>query len=248
MDRRAFVTGLGAALAVPCTVAAQQAAKVSRIGFLSNASLSAPGMSAGAQALLSTLRGLGYVEGQNTVFEFRWADGAPDRLAESADELVRLKVNTIVAIGPPAIRAAKEATQVLPIVMALEIREAGEFEGVLRRVSREHADSLALLLDPLFTANLRRVAEFATKNRLPAIYGLRQFVDAGGLMAYGPNLVEVNRRVALYVDKILRGAKPADLPVEQATKFELVINLKTAKTLGLTIPPSLLLRADQVIE
>src|SRR5262249_50659321 len=114
----AFVTGLGAAFALPRTAAAQQAEKVSRIGFLSNASLSAPGMSAGAQALLSTLRELGYVEGQNTVFEFRWADGAPDRLEEFASELVRLKVNTIVAIGPPAIRAAKEATQVLPIVMA----------------------------------------------------------------------------------------------------------------------------------
>jgi putative ABC transport system substrate-binding protein len=318
-----------ALLAAALAAGAQpSAAKVWRVGILSNAPLTAFGMSAGAGALRSGLRELGYVEGQNVVLEFRWAESASDRLVEFATELVRLKVDAIVAIGPPAIQAAKHATGVVPIVMAisgdpvglgfvgglahpggnvtgvsflgdelsgkllellkqavprmsrvavlwnstsaahagylrdvqaaarslgvtlqsLDIREADAFEGAFGRASREHADALLLLLDPLFTAHLRLIADFAMKSRLPAIYGLRQLVDAGGLMAYGPSLVAVNRRVALYVDKILKGAKPGDLPVEQPTKFELAINLKTAKALGLTVPPAVLARADEVIE
>jgi len=105
-----------------------------------------------------------------------------------------------------------------------------------------------MLLDPLFTANLRLIAEFARKSRLPSFYGARELADAGGFISYGPSIAEMNRRAAAYVDKILKGAKPADLPVEQPTKFELIINLKTARALALTIPPSLLQRADQVIE
>jgi len=131
---------------------------------------------------------------------------------------------------------------------SLDVRGADEFPRVFERARGSGANALVLLLDPLFTANLRLIADFTTNSRLPAIYGLRQFPDAGGLMGYGPSLVDVNRRAADYVGRILKGAKPGDLPIEQPTKFELVINLKTAKALGLTIPPSLLARADRVIE
>jgi putative ABC transport system substrate-binding protein len=111
-----------------------------------------------------------------------------------------------------------------------------------------HAGALTVLPSTILFSERRRIVDLAAKNRLPTIYVTREFVDAGGLMSYGPNFVDLFRRAATYVDKILKGAKPADLPVDQPTKFELVINLKTAKALGLTIPPSLLLRADQVIE
>ena len=110
------------------------------------------------------------------------------------------------------------------------------------------ADALTVLPSNMFNIERRRLADLAAKNRLPAVYQLREYVDAGGLMAYGANLADLYRRAATYVDKILKGAKPGDLPVEQPTKFELVINLKTAKALGLTIPQSLLLRADEVIQ
>jgi putative tryptophan/tyrosine transport system substrate-binding protein len=133
-------------------------------------------------------------------------------------------------------------------LQSLELRRPDELDRTLAQPTRGHADALLMLLDPIFTANARRIADIAIKNRLPTIYGLRRLADAGGLMAYGPSTAEGVRLLASYVDKILKGAKPADLPVEQLTIFELVINLKTAKALGLTIPPSLLLRADQVIE
>jgi putative ABC transport system substrate-binding protein len=115
-------------------------------------------------------------------------------------------------------------------------------------MTREHAGALTVLSSSMFFDERRRLVDLAAKNRLPALYPTRESVDAGGLMSYGPNLADVFRRAATYVDRILKGAKPADLPVEQLTKYELAINLKTAKALGLTIPPSLLLRADQVIE
>ena len=115
-------------------------------------------------------------------------------------------------------------------------------------MTRERADALSVLTSARLFTERRRLAELAEKNRLPAVYTLRESVDAGGLMAYGPNVADLFRRAAIYVDKILKGAKPADLPVEQPTKFELIINLKTAKALGLTIPQSLLLRADEVIQ
>jgi putative ABC transport system substrate-binding protein len=117
-------------------------------------------------------------------------------------------------------------------------------------MTRERADALLVLLDPTFgqPAPRERIAELAARSRLPAMYALRLHVDAGGLMAYGADIFDLYRRTAVYVDKILKGAKPADLPIEQPTKFELVVNLETAKALGLTIPPSILQRADQVIE
>jgi putative ABC transport system substrate-binding protein len=326
VDRRAFIAGTLALVAKPLGADAQRAARVHRIGWLSNVPPTASEMS--TEAFRLAFRELGYVEGQNLAIEFRWADSAPNHLSGLADELIRLKVDAIVAIGPQAILAAKQATSVIPIVMmtsgdpvglgfvgslarpdgnvtglsflgetlsgkllellkqavprashvgilwnpanstharywgdvreaaralgvtlhSIEVSGADEFEQAFGQATRAHADALLLLLDPLFTAKSRLIADFAAKSRLPTIYGLRQVADAGGLMAYGPNSAEMARRAAGYVDRILKGAKPGDLPVEQPTKFELVINLKTAKALGLTIPQSVLLRADEVIQ
>ena len=327
MNRRAFVTGLASVLAVPLAAEAQQAGRVWRIGWLSTAS---------PMGLLNTqpdlfreaFRDLGYVEGRNLVFELRWTEAAPDRLSAVAAELVGHRVDVIVAVGPQAIHAVKQATATIPIVMmtsgdpvgagfvpnlarpggnvtgvsflaeeltgkqlqllkeamprtsrvavlwnpenrahsgywkdvraaahslgielqSFEVRGSDELPRIVQQAARGHADAMLLLLDPIFTANAHRVAELAINNRLPTIYALRQLTDAGGFMAYGSSTIEGVRQAASYVDKILKGAKPADLPVDQLTKFELVINLKTAKALGLTIPRSVLLRADQIIE
>jgi putative tryptophan/tyrosine transport system substrate-binding protein len=128
------------------------------------------------------------------------------------------------------------------------VRDPAGFDSAFASMSAERAQGLVVVIDPLLVRYRAPIAELAAKNRLPAMYGFREFADAGGLMAYGANVAELCRRAATYVDRILKGAKPRDLPIEQPSKFELVINLKTAKALGLTIPPSLLLRADQVIE
>jgi putative ABC transport system substrate-binding protein len=131
---------------------------------------------------------------------------------------------------------------------SVEVRGRNEFEGAFAAMVRERANGVVVAQDPVILGPRSQVVLLAARSRLPAVYGLREFVEAGGLMSYGPNVADQFRRAAIHVDKILKGAKPADLPVEQPTKVELVINLKTAKALGLTIPPSLLLRADQVIE
>jgi putative ABC transport system substrate-binding protein len=164
---------------------------------------------------------LGYVEGKNILIEYRSSKGKPDLLPSLVAELVHLKVDVIVTSGATVTRAAKKATSTIPIVLMI-------------------AGSVLL-------SERRQVADLAVKSRLPAIYYDPQFVEAGGLMTYGVSFTDLDRRAATYVDKILKGAKPADLPVEQPTKFELVINLKTAKQIGLTILPNLLARADRVI-
>jgi putative ABC transport system substrate-binding protein len=130
----------------------------------------------------------------------------------------------------------------------VEARGPENFDRAFSDMTRARAGALTVLPSNMFITERRRLVDLAAKNRLPAVYGLREFVDAGGLMAYGANPADSFRRAATYVDKILKGAKPGDLPVEQPTKFELVINLKTAKALGLTIPPSLLGRADEIIQ
>ena len=140
------------------------------------------------------------------------------------------------------------APQVGVTVRSLEVREPRDFETAFATMTRERPDALLLLVDPVTLENSRRIVDFAAAKRLPAIYEVREFVDAGGLMSYGPSLTGMWKRAATYVDKILKGAKPADLPVEQPTRFELVINLKTAKALGLIIPPSVLIRADHLIQ
>ena len=147
------------------------------------------------------------------------------------------------------LKAADVAAQALGVrLQFIEARGPADFDRVFSDISRARAGALTVLPSIMFSSERRRLVDLAAKHRLPAVYSFREFVDAGGLMSYGPNLADLLRRAATYVDKILKGAKPADLPVEQPTKFELVINLKTAKALGLTIPPSMLQRADEVIQ
>ncbi len=310
-------------LAAPLTADAQQLAKAARIGFLGTATA----VPAYIEAFRQGLRDLGYVEGQNITIEFREAGGRPERLPDLAAELLRLKVDVLVARGTQAILAAKQATSTIPIVMAassdpvgtglvaslarpggnitglsfispelsgkrlellkevhpgasrvavlwnpadppraLELRETeaaarmlgvtllswevrgpDDLEGAFVAMARRRAGAVITFADPITTAHRKRIVDLVAKHRLPGMYGTRAFVEAGGLMSYGANLPDLFRRSAAYVDKILKGTKPADLPVEQPTRFELVINLKTAKALGLTIPQSILIRAEEVI-
>ena len=316
-----------AMLLAPLGAAAQQPGKVPRIGYFSAGSpSSAPHL---LEAFRKGLRELGWVEGQNIAIEYRWAEGRFDRLPDLAAELVRLKVDIIVAVPTPAAAAAKNATETIPIVMInvgdpvglgliaslarpggnvtgssysvgleiigkqlellketvpkvrrvailwnpanpshplvvrelnvaarslgvqlqfLEARGPNEFEGAFAAMAKERMGALLVVPDSVSFLHRTRLADLAARSHLPAAYGLRGHVDAGGLMSYGPDSADLFRRAATYVDKILKGAKPADLPVEQPTKFELVVNLKTAKALGLTIPQSVLVRADEVIQ
>ena len=315
-------------LAAPLAADAQQAGKVPRIGFLGVTSPS--DRPSHLDAFRQRLRELRWVEGQNIVIDYRYAEGRVDRLPDLAAELVRLKVDLIVAsAGTQAATAAKNATETIPIVMIyvrdpvgtgliaslarpggnvtgvsgyagleivarqlellkatvpkirrvailsnptnayhkLAIREANvaarslgvqlqlleargpnEFDGAFAAMAKERVGALLVLSDAMLSSHRTRLADLAARSRLPSAYAVRESVEAGGLMSYGSSLRDLYRRCAAFVDKILKGAKPADLPVEQPTKFELVINLKTAKALGLTIPQSLLQRADQVIE
>ena len=323
--RRAFLAGTGAVLvAAPLAAEAQEqkAGKVYRIGFLRAGRPPKPWVEPFQQGL----REVGYVDGQNVVLEFRFTDGNFDQLPRLAEELVRLKVDVILASSAPPALAAKKATTSVPIVFVgvfdpVELglipslgRPGGNITGLgstsadlagkrlellrelvprFRRVAvlsnpsnpsnpiqlkgaevaartlglqvqpapvqgpsdfdaafkaARGANGLLMLDSPLFITHRARLAGLTATGRLPAISGLRDFVEVGGLMSYGQDFPDSYRRAAKYVDKILKGAKPADLPVEQPTKFELVINLKTAKALGLTIPPSVLGRADQVIQ
>jgi putative ABC transport system substrate-binding protein len=166
------------------------------------------------------------------------------------------KISRVAVLGNPAnpgnapqVRAAETAARALGVrLQPLEARGPSEIDRAFAAMTRERAGAFLVLLDPMLAGQRERIAELAAKGHLPAMYALKQYVEVGGLMAYGADIFDLFRRTAIYVDKILKGAKPADLPIEQPTKYELVINLKTAKALGLTIPPSLLQRADQVIE
>jgi putative tryptophan/tyrosine transport system substrate-binding protein len=211
-------------------------------------------------ALRVELRERGYVEGQNFKIESRWAEGNYERLRGLAAELVHLKVDVIVTYGTPASRAAnpgnapqvrhaQDAAQTLHIrVQILGAKGPSDIDGAFSAISREHAEGVIVLVDAVLQNNRARITELAARNRLPAVYGLSEYTDVGGLMAYGPDRLDMFRHAAIYVDQILKGAKPGDLPVEQPKKFSLVVNQKTAKALGLTIPQMLLLRADQVIQ
>jgi ABC-type uncharacterized transport system substrate-binding protein len=328
MDRRAFLAGAACLLAAPRPAGAQQAAKVHRLGLLGGSPPNSPGARRAWEGFFQGMRELGYVEGQNILVEGRWYGDRADRLPALAAELVRLKVDVIVAGAPPAPEAAQRATSTIPIVIAihfdpvgsglavslaspgknvtglstlapelvgkrlellkeavpgisraavlwnptvttqalelreaevaarslkvqlhvLEVRAPSDFAGAFSAMTKERARGVLILTSSMFYAERTRIAELAARSRVPAIYGPREYAEAGGFMTYGINLGESFRRAATYVDRILKGARPGDLPIEQPTKFELVINLKTAKALGLTIPPALLLRADQVIE
>jgi putative ABC transport system substrate-binding protein len=325
MKRRKFITLLGAAAAWPLMAQAQQPlGKMRRLGVLQPGAPPDPLV----EAMQGRLRELGYVEGRDISFEFRWAEGKLGRLAQLATELVGLKVDVITALSTPAALAAQKATTTIPIVFSavgdpvgtglvsnlarpganvtglsvlatelaakrLEILEEivpnmsplamfwndtnpsmvlsanqsqgaadklgvaiqsigvhdlVSFESAFAAVESGRVVALLTLIDPFTREHRQQIVDFAAQRHLPAIYDAREFVDSGGLISYGPNLLATQLRVAEYVDKIFKGAKPGDLPVEQPTKFELVINLKAAKALGLTVPPSLLARADEVIE
>jgi ABC-type uncharacterized transport system substrate-binding protein len=316
-------------LALGVAVEAQQPKKVPRIGYLSSSDSATD--STLSEAIRLALRERGYIEGQNIVIEYRYAEGKVDRFSELATELVRFKVDVIVVAGGPVwVRAAKNATKTIPIVMmgtgtdpvvaglveslarpggnvtgltllseelggkrlellkeavpklarvavlynpatpgtvlevkealpvaarplgltlrSWELRDADAIEKVFAALKKERPDGLYVPSGLLMRANVKRIAGFALKSRLPSMYSDRQAVDVGGLMSYGADIADNYRRVAYFVDRILKGARPADLPVEQPTKFELVINLKTAKQIGLTIPPNVLARADKVIK
>jgi len=329
MSGKTFYFTLCALLFALCASAqAQQPAKIIKIGYLSPVSDS-PGSQGGArQAIRRELETLGYVEGKNILFESRYADNKLDRLPELADELVRLKVDVLIASTTNAVLAGRKSTRTLPIVFlnmsdpvavglvdslarpggnitgvtnvssvlagkrlellketvpklsrvavhwypevpgsklqwqesqlagrelglelySMEVSNADKYDDAFKGALKARSTALAVTLNPLAVSNRKLIADLAAKNRLPAIYPGQDFVHSGGLMSYGPDRAEPYRRVAVYVDKILKGAKPADLPVEQPTKFELMINLKTAKALGLTIPPIVMMRAERVIK
>ncbi len=207
-------------LAAPLAADAQQAAKIARIGYLSPNLAASPHLH---ESFRQGLRDLGYVEGRNVVIEYR-TDKDILKEAEVAARALGVRLQFVEARGP------------------------ADFDRAFSDMTRARAGALTELTSNMFFGERRRLVDLAAKNRLPAVYPSREFVDAGGLLSYGPNLADSYRRAATYVDKILKGAKPADLPVEQPTKFELIINPKTAKALGLAIPQSVLIRADEVIQ
>ena len=325
-DFRLLISALCALLFALCASAgAQQPKKIPLIGLLSP--FSASDAASWHRAFVQGLRDLGWIEGKNITVEYRYAEGRSDRLPDLAADLVRLKVDVILASVNTDALVAQKATKTIPIVMAsagdpvstglveslarpggnitglsqmapemagkrlellreivprlsrvavlwnpsgttstlnwkeiqrparqlgiqllsLEARSPNDFDGVFKDATRERASAVAIMPDQLFAGNLKRIADLAAKSRLPSIFHLIEFVESGGLVAYGPDRSDQFRRAAIYVDRILKGAKPADLPVEQPTKFEFVINLKAAKQIGLTIPPNVLARADRVI-
>ena len=317
----------GAALAAPITGLAQPAAKVARIAYLSAGSIEAG--ASNRKAMIDGFRALGWIEGRNLLIEESYAETRTEDLPRLVSELLRVKPDVIVSIGPAPATAFKKASVDIPVVFVavadpigiglvnslarpegrftglstvvpegflgkqlellretvprmsrvafltnpgnpvhtvgrslrlqaardngldvveLQARTREELEAAFPEAVRRKADAMYLSGDPLPIAHRQLVAELALKHRLPVMYLFRLHVEAGGLMSYGSDQADIHRRAASYVDRILKGAKPGDLPIEQPTKFELVINLKTAKALGLKIPPSLLLRADRVIE
>jgi putative tryptophan/tyrosine transport system substrate-binding protein len=324
MNRKTFSGALFALLLALCVPAeAQQPEKVRRIGLQSAGSRE--GIS--VKAFRDGLRDLGYVEGQNILIEWRFAEGKLEQVSGNAAEVVRFKVEVIVTGGSTDTRAAKEATSTIPIVMVqdndpvasgfvaslarpggnvtglstlrpetsgkrlellkeivpklsrmavlgnssnpgnaeglkemelaaaafkvqlqyLNVQSPKDLESAFQEARRGDADAVLDLGSPVLTVQRRALVDLTAKSRFPMMYVRRSFVEAGGLISYGVNLSDLYGRAATYVDKILKGAKPTDLPVEQASKFELAINLKAAKQIGLTIPPQVLARADRVI-
>ena len=323
MNRRDTVLAILAFVVAPLSAKAQQTGKVWRIGSLALTS----GPNENIEAFREGLRSFGYVEGRNLVIEYRWAAGKNERLPELAAELVRLKVDVIVAGATSPVTAAKLATRTIPIVMPApsdplgsglvaslarpggnvtgmsmqsthlagkplqlarelvpettrgavltdtgrtgelfvkqlqaaakkmgitvvnhRLSQAAELAGAFAAMQRERVQALIVPRNTFSFENRERVVALAAQYRLPVIYGSRDLMEVDGLMSYGPSLSAMYRYAASYVDRIFKGAKPADLPVEQPTKFEMIINLKNAKALGLTIPQTLLLQADEVIK
>jgi putative ABC transport system substrate-binding protein len=325
MRRRCFLGIAAAGLLAARPAIARAAERIYRVGFLWDSPAVWPHALTGFR---DGLRELGWVEGQNIVVEYRWAQGQFDRLPALAEELVRLKVDVIVAPTSIYAGAARRATSTIPIIFAshadpigsghvaslarpggnatgltimmsettakglevlkeaipnltrvaavwdpatpshrpglqaveamakalgiqiqsLAVAGPAEYDSAFAAMVRERAGAVIVLSTPLFMAGARPLAELALRHRLPSMFGPREHAEAGGLMSYGPDRADLYRRAAGYVDKILKGARPADLPVQQATKPELVVNVKTAKMLGLTISPAVLLRATEIIQ
>jgi putative tryptophan/tyrosine transport system substrate-binding protein len=275
MNRRGFVTLLGgAAAAWPLAARAQQSA-MPVIGYLNSRSreTDTPFLAAFHRGLNET----GYVEGQNVAIEYRWADGQYDRLRVLATDLVDRRVTVMAATSTPAALAAKAATPAIPIVFTTaadpigdaetqsnDVKEAartlgqqlhvvnanseGDFNRAFATFIELKADALFISLDAFFLSRREQLVALAARHKIPAIYFSRDFVSVGGLMSYGSDIANSYRQAGIYAGRILKGAKPGDLPVVQPTKFDLVINLKTAKTLGLTVPLTLQAAADEVIE
>jgi putative ABC transport system substrate-binding protein len=329
MDRRVFIGVTTVILATAHASSAQQRGKVARIGVLGDTSPPVEIRGSGDAAFRQGLRDLGYVEGRNVTIEYRWGEGKRERLPELAADLVRSRVDVILALGPASARAAKGATTTIPVVFvgsgdpiaeglvvslarpggnvtglaaiagldivgkrlellkeivpgvtrmamlwnptnpshaptlkelpgiaqsltvelrAIAARGPDDFDGAFAEMRRRRVGGLLVLADGVFVLHAARLVTLSAEGHLPTVYGTRSLVEAGGLMSYQGSFVTLYRRAATLVDKILKGARPADIPVEQPTQLELVINLKTAKALGLTIPQSLLLRADEVIQ
>ena len=249
-SRRAFITALAMATAAAPTAAwAQPSGHTYRIGWL------APGANLdNIDAFRAGLRALGFVEGANLTIEPRYAGATPEALAIAAADLVLPRVSRLGLLYEP-----RQRTSMVPPMEAgarslgfqllrLEAGGADDIDAAFSAAVRERVGVVMPVASALFHAEKQRLVRLAAKHRLPTIYENRAFPEAGGLMSYGPDLHEIFRRAAMFVDRILKGSKPADLPVEQPTKLELVINLKVAKALGLTIPQSLFLRADRLIQ
>jgi len=327
--RRRLLHILGISLCPwPLTSTAQSKARVWRVGFLSARARPASIAADYYGAFPHRLNELGYVEGRNLSIEWRFAAGDYGRLPRMATELVQANVDVMMALGPPAVEAARKATTTIPIVIVVSIDPAAagfvkslarpggnitglsnlagdispkhlellhaiapkvarvavltnpgntahaamlksvesaaqslsvkiftvkaqtpaEIESAFAFMVRERAGAVMVFLDPLFIQQERQIASLATQNRLPSIFANREYAEAGGLMSYGQDQTDIYRRAATYVDKIFKGAKPADLPVEQPMTFDMIINRQTAKALGLTIPPDIMVQATRVIE
>jgi ABC-type uncharacterized transport system substrate-binding protein len=322
MKRREFIGLVGGAAVWPLTASAQQQKKIVTIGILAIEPWSP------IDTFRRALRDLGYVEGENVRFEYRYANGDNERLPELANNLVGLNVDVILTWGTDAALAAKQATTTIPIVMGTigdplgigivtnlahpggnvtgfssraaeleakrlqllnelvpglsrvailfnptnhymplalqsaqrgaqtldvtlamhEVHDTTTLDAAFVTLTKDRPDALMIPADTFLVSQRSRIAQFAIENKLPSIYSFREYIEAGGLIAYTPNYYDLFRRAASYVGKILKGAKPGELPIEQPTKFHLLINLKTARALGLTMPPKLLLVADEVIE
>ena len=309
LRRRTFIVGIGAAIAWPRVLLAQSRPALRRIGYLTTSN---PANSPGLASFRDALRARGHVEGRDLVIEYRWADSA---LPELAADLVHADVEAIVAVGTPALIAAKEASSTIPIVMIsgseaaanvtgidlnvpeltarlvellpqvapgtnpiallrnpanpaaanlasladgtarvlglyvqpFDARSPADFEPAFAAMKKRGMQGVVILGDPMFAAHARRLGELALRARLPSIHTSRAYAEAGGLMSYGPVPDQLGRLAAIYVDKILRGAQPADLPVERPTQFELVVNATTAKKLGVLISGNAMARAHKVV-
>src|SRR5207253_2062130 len=239
--RRRFVSLISATsiAALAAVGAYAQTGRVYRVGVLET--VSADRNRDNLDALLRGLRERGYVEGQNLRIEYRSADGRAERFLDLATELVHLPVDLIVTRGTPAAKAAQAATEMIPTVMAA-------IADAFARIANDRFDALSVGIDALTQVNAKMIVELAAAHKLLTAYPAREFVDVGGLLSYGPSYPDLYYRSAGLIDKIFKGAKPSEVPVEQPTKLELVVNLQTAKALGLEIPPNLMVRADEVIE